>query len=94
MYMPVLCVFHVQQNGEQDFTVNLFFEISGVHLHKSQRLRFICTMKKLSVASRNQTRRNKREYTFLNDHIFLDSCCFGLKFCMNYLSSHYNNVVL
>ena len=33
--------------------------ISGVVLDKSQRLRFICTMKKLSVASRNQTRRNK-----------------------------------
>ena len=42
---------------------------------------------------KSNTQKQKKAYIF-NARIFLFIGCFGLKFCMNYLSSNYNNVVL
>ena len=91
MYMPFLHIFHVQQEkGHHDFAVNLYLnfycskQITMFVFHD-----LICTMTRLSVVSRNRTSRCKRKYTFR-----ITGIPQLFKFCMMYLSSKNNIVIL
>ena len=59
MYMSVLHVFHMQQTGPYDFTVNLYLKLSLFFLNNSQGLRSIHMIRRLSIAFRNHICRGK-----------------------------------
>ena len=68
--MPVLHVFRVHQNGQNNEAASQSaFEISIIVLKKSQRLRFICMMKTLYGKQKYHTHLGRRKYIFLNSRI-------------------------
>ena len=91
--MPILHVFHVHQNGKQDFIVNLYLKFWVLFVQITTFALHFHDEEALFGNSKSNTQKQKK-VNILNCPYFLVIRFFGLKFYMNYLSLSYNDVVL